>query len=139
MSMRHSTAKIAFMLVLLASQPAFALEHVALQLKWTHAFQFAGYYAAKEQGYYREAGLDVDIRQALPGVDPVSEVLQGRAQYGVGTSSLLLQRESGKPVVVLAVIFQHSAYVLIARQRSATEGIHDIVGKRVMLEPQSDE
>ncbi|MFO7535344.1 MAG: ABC transporter substrate-binding protein, partial [Kiritimatiellia bacterium] len=38
-----------------------AADHVTLQLKWTHAFQFAGYYAALEKGYYRAAGLDVKI------------------------------------------------------------------------------
>lgn len=132
-------ALLLFLVLLLAALPARALERVSLQLKWTHAFQFAGYYAAKELGYYREAGLEVDIKEALPGVDPVKEVLGGNAQFGVGTSSLLLERRAGKPVVALAVIFQHSAYVLIARQTSATQAIHDIVGKRVMLEPQSDE
>ncbi len=118
------------------SPPAIALEAVTLQLKWTHAFQFAGYYAAQEQGYYREAGLDVSIREALPAVDPVHEVVAGNAQYGVGTSSLLLERKAGKPVVALAVIFQHSPYVIIARQ---TQNIHDIAGKRLMLEPQANE
>ena len=116
-----------------------ALDKVTLQLKWTHAFQFAGYYAAKEKGYYREAGLDVNILEATPGIDPIKTVLEGQAEFGVGTSSLLLERKEGRPVVVLAVIFQHSPYVLIARQESATQGIHDLVGKRVMLEPQSDE
>ena len=119
-----------------ASRP---LERVSLQLKWTHAFQFAGYYAALSKGYYREAGLDVEIVEAKPGVDPVRSVLAGRAQYGVGTSSLLLERSAGKPVVALAVIFQHSPYVLIARHENATQNIHDLSGKRLMLEPQSDE
>lgn len=141
--MRHTLLRSILRLfpgfLLVASLPVQALEHVTLQLKWTHAFQFAGYYAAKEQGYYREAGLDVDIREALPAVDPVREVLEGRAEFGVGTSSLLLERKAGKPVVALAVVFQHSAYVLIARQRAATQGIHDLIGRRVMLEPQSDE
>jgi len=118
------------------TSPVFALEAVTLQLKWTHAFQFAGYYAALEQGYYRDAGLTVSIREALPGLDPVTEIIEGRAQYGVGTSSLLLERKAGKPVVVLAVIFQHSPYVLIARQ---TQSIHDLIDKRVMLEPQANE
>lgn len=49
---------------------AHALDAVTLQLKWSHAFQFAGYYAAKEKGYYREAGLDVAIQEASPGDDP---------------------------------------------------------------------
>ncbi len=119
-----------------------ALDKVALQLKWTHAFQFAGYYAAVEKGYYRAAGFDVELLEATPGIDPLEAVLSGRAQYGVGTSSLLLARKSGKPVVVLAAIFQHSPLVLVARQeaaRNGTQGVHDIVGKRVMIEPQSDE
>jgi diguanylate cyclase (GGDEF)-like protein/PAS domain S-box-containing protein len=116
-----------------------ALEPVTLQLKWSHAFQFAGYYAAQEKGYYREAGLEVSIRAAGPGVDPLEPVLAGAAQFGVGTSSLLLARNAGRPVVVLAVVFQHSPLVLVARQTSSTQGIHDLVGKRVMIEPQSDE
>lgn len=118
------------------NNPAFALDAVTLQLKWTHTFQFAGYYAAQEQGYYRDAGLSVTIKEAHPGIDPVQEVTEGKADFGVGTSSLLLERKAGKPVVVLAVIFQHSPYVLIARQ---TQSIHDLADKRIMLEPQANE
>jgi diguanylate cyclase (GGDEF)-like protein/PAS domain S-box-containing protein/hemerythrin-like metal-binding protein len=116
-----------------------ALDVVTLKLKWSHAFQFAGYYAAKEKGYYREAGLDVALQEAKPGDDPLESVLEGKAQYGIGNSSLLLARKSGYPVVVLANIFQHSPLVLITRRLGPTQGIHDLVGKRLMIEPQSDE
>ncbi len=119
------------------SLPAAALDHVVLQLKWTHAFQFAGYYAAQAQGYYREAGLEVEIREAGPTIDPVREVLTGHAQYAVGTSNLLRERAAGKPVVVLAVVFQQSPYEIYA-----LPGIHtlrDLEGKRLMIEPQADE
>ncbi|MFZ6722811.1 ABC transporter substrate-binding protein [Undibacterium sp. Ji49W] len=126
------------MLPMLA-QPAHAVEKVRLQLKWTHAFQFAGYYAAKELGYYREAGLDVDIREAQPGVDVIDEVVGGKAEYGIGTSSLVLSRKEGKPVVVVAVIFQHSPLILIARKDAESQTVHDLSGKRIMLEPQSQE
>ncbi len=51
-------------LLLSASHPAAALDAVSLQLKWKHQFQFAGYYQALEQGFYRDAGLDVTIRDA---------------------------------------------------------------------------
>ena len=125
-----------------ALSPAWALETLTLQLKWSHAFQFAGYYAAQEKGYYREAGLNVRLREAGPGIDPLESVLAGKAQYGVGTSSLLLAHQAGKPVVVLAAVFQHSPLVLVVREDAFTQdihGIHDIVGKRVMIEPQSDE
>lgn len=128
-----------FSLLMLLLQPAAALEQITLQLKWTHAFQFAGYYAAKELGYYRDVGLDVNIQEGVPGLDPVKSVVDGKADFGVGTSSLVLHRHDGEPVVVLACIFQHSPYVLIARQQSATQSVHDMIDKRIMLEPQADE
>jgi diguanylate cyclase (GGDEF)-like protein/PAS domain S-box-containing protein len=123
--------------LLLTAQSAFALETVTLQLKWKHAFQFAGYYAAKEQGYYREAGLEVNIVETSANINPVREVVEGRAQYGVGSSSLLLERAAGKPVVALAVIFQHSPYEIYASP--SIHSLHDLVGKRIMIEPQADE
>lgn len=128
--------------LLLPTVPLWAGEKITLQLKWTHAFQFAGYYAALEKGYYQAQGLEVTLAEARPGHDPVDAVLSKQAQYGVGTSSLMLARKAGKPVVVLAAIFLHSPLVLIARQTDSpkgTQGIHDIVDKRVMIEPQSDE
>jgi len=125
--------------VLFYSSPSYALEKVTLQLKWHHQFQFAGYYVAKELGYYKEAGLDVKIEPASTNQDPIANVLDGGAQYGVGSSDLLLARNSGKPVVVLAVIFQHSPYVLLAMQRNGFNNIQDLVGKRVMLDPYATE
>jgi diguanylate cyclase (GGDEF)-like protein len=116
---------------------ALALEPVTLQLKWKHQFQFAGYYAALEQGYYRSAGLDVSIAEAQPEQDTVAAVLDGRAQYGVSHSNLALLRQQGMPVVVLAVVMQHSPYVYIARDD--VDNVHALVGKRVMQEAQGDE
>lgn len=123
----------------LFSRQVLALDPVTLQLKWTHCFQFAGYYAAKAQGYYREVGLDVQLKEGLPDIDVVGDVITGQAQFGVGTSNLLLQRASGKPVVALAVIFQHSPSVLMTKQGPGTPSIHDLVGKRIMIEPEAGE
>jgi diguanylate cyclase (GGDEF)-like protein/hemerythrin-like metal-binding protein/PAS domain S-box-containing protein len=110
-------------------------EPVTLQLKWKHQFQFAGYYAALAKGYYKEAGLDVRLVEAPPGQDPVDRVVSGAAEFGVGTSELLLRRSRGEPVVVLAVVFQHSPQVLVARRGEELGNVHDLVGKRVMIEP----
>ena len=126
--------------VLLAlSLPLLAATPVTLQLKWTHNFQFAGYYAALEKGYYRDAGLDVRLKEAQPGLDVAAQVVSGQADFGVGTSSVLLQRHAGRPVVVLATIFQHSPAVFITRLPSVTQSIHDLAGRRVMIEPGMDE
>ncbi len=72
--------RLFFILGAVLWQPAVAAETVTLQLKWKHGFQFAGYYMAKELGYYDEAGLTVDIREAAPGQDVVAEVVAGRVQ-----------------------------------------------------------
>ncbi|EIC21538.1 ABC transporter substrate-binding protein [Thiorhodovibrio frisius] len=125
--------------LLLHAAPGIALEPVRVQLKWTHAFQFAGYYAAQSQGYYRDAGLEVELVEARPDTDVVAEVVSGRAQFGIGTSSLLLARAAGQPVVALATIFQHSPLVLLARRDNDLQSIHDLAGKPVMIERQAEE
>jgi len=116
----------------LAEKPG--LDKVTLQLQWTHQFQFAGYYAAKEKGFYRDAGLDVELLELKPGLDSVQEVAAARADFGVGETSLLLARQEGKPVVLLANIFQHSALVLAMRHAGSLDPVHTLKGKRVMLD-----
>ena len=118
---------------------AAAPDQVTLQLKHTHQFQFAGYYAALEQGYYRDAGLDVRILEGSDGNVPERAVLAGTGVYGIGNSSLLLARLSGKPLVVLGVVFQHSPYALAMRQSGPEPDIQRIVGKRVMIGSLTDE
>jgi diguanylate cyclase (GGDEF)-like protein/PAS domain S-box-containing protein len=125
--------------LVLAAPPAHALDAVTLQLKHRHQFQFAGYYAALEQGYYRDAGLDVRIREGNDSNEPERAVLNGQANYGVGGSSLLLARLAGKPVVVLGVIFQHSPYALAMRQSGGEPDLRRIIGKRAMIGSLTDE
>ncbi len=114
-------------------------DRVTLQLKWKHQFQFAGYYAAEAQGYYRAAGLEVVLREAEPNHDPVGEVIAGRAEFGVGTSELVLLRSRGQPVVVLAAIFQHSPLVLLTKRGAGANDIQALAGQPIMIEPQSAE
>ena len=76
--------------------------------------------------------------EAAEGVDPIDQVLGGHAQYGVGASELALRRGQGQPVVVLAVVLQHSPLVLLARGRQALS-VHDLAGKRIMLMPHETE
>lgn len=108
-------------------------EFVTIQLRWHHQFQFAGYYAAIEKGFYADEGLHVLWREYEPGKDRIAPVLDGWAQYGVGDPSLLILRAQGEPVVVLAQIFQHSPSVLISLGKSDIVRADGLVGKKVML------
>lgn len=121
------------MAALAASPGSAAGTPVTLQLKWYHNFQFAGYYAAEAQGYYRAAGLDVRIKEGAPAIQSVEEVLSGRAQFGVTDASLLLARANGKPVVALGAVFQHSPEVLLVRLHKLGPDLDGLAGKRVMV------
>ena len=99
-----------------------------LQLTWLHQFQFAGYYAALEKGFHRDAGFDVTLTEGTPDQRPVKEVVSGRAGFGVARGELLLHRLHGKPVVTLAAIFQHSPVILLAKEESGITTPHDMIG-----------
>lgn len=112
---------------------AVASEEITLQLKWRHQFQFAGYYAAQQQGYYRDEGLNVKIIEGSKDRPPVQQVLSGQADYSIGDAELLVARIAGKPLVALAAIFQHSPGVLLSLQQSNIQEPKDLVGKRIMM------
>ncbi|MDP2834540.1 MAG: ABC transporter substrate-binding protein [Pseudomonadota bacterium] len=112
-------------------------ESVSVQLIWKHQFEFAAFYAAQEQGYDRAAGLEVTIREGGPGIDAVKEVLEGRADFAVGTSALVVERYLGKPLVVLATLMQHSPIALLARRKNGVESVLDLAGKPVAVDAHS--
>lgn len=114
-------------------------DRVVIQLKWRHQFQFAGYYVAIDKGFFRDAGLDVVLREAVEGEDPVTVVTRGEAEYGIGTSELVVARANGEKVVALAATYQHSPYGIASLRGHGIDSIHDLVGRKIMVEPQAAE
>ena len=127
------THALSLIIFIFSSAPILAAEHIVLQLRWHNQFQFAGYYTALEKGYYRQAGLDVELIEGKPQKKPIIEVLNGNAHYGVDNSGVLLSRLEGSPLVALAAIFQHSPSILISKQNSQISTPHDLIGKTVMM------
>jgi len=97
----------------------------------SHQFQYAGYYIAEAKGFYRDVGLDVNFRELEPGESSVDEVVFGKAEYGVQGSDILRAWDDGKPVVSLAVIFEHSQSILIARSNITIPS--QFTGKKIAL------
>ncbi|WP_321779515.1 ABC transporter substrate-binding protein [Sulfurimonas sp.] len=129
--MKYFTLLLIVFLSLSAAQKP--LDKVSLQLVWLDQFQFAGYYMAKEKGYYKDVGLDVEIKRFKYSMNTIEEVLSSRATYGVGRSSLIRERSRGKEIVLLSAIFQSSPFTLLALESSNIKGIKDFVGKKLML------
>lgn len=122
----------------LCAPAAMALEHVTVQLNWKHQFQFAGLYAAIDKGFFRQAGLNVELREAIEGRDPVDIVLDGEADFGVAASELALHRAHGRPVVALATIFQQSPLILLVNGNTYAN-VTALEGARIMLMPHESE
>ncbi|MDQ6960924.1 MAG: ABC transporter substrate-binding protein [Mariprofundaceae bacterium] len=123
-----------FLFLSLSATPVFSNETIELQLKWKHTFQFAGYYVAKEKGYYDDEGLNVNIIEKDREKSPLKHILRGSGFYAVSDTGALLDKAKGAPIKVVATIFQHSPLALAVRKGSGIRSFSDLHGKRVMLQ-----
>jgi len=106
------------------------LEKVSLQLHWKYQFQFAGFIAAKEKGFYKEEGLDVELKESNPNIKIVEEVTSNRSNYAVGSSSIALSYLRGDPIKLVSSFFKRSAMVLITKPDIKYP--KDLMGRKIM-------
>ena len=113
------------------SAPA-ELKPIRLQLQWFPQAQFAGYFAAKDKGYYAEEGFDVTILPGAVEIVPATVVAGGQAEFGISwVPRMLAPRESGADGVVIAQIFQRSPTLQVSfKDRNITKP-EDLRGKKV--------
>ncbi|MCW3786682.1 ABC transporter substrate-binding protein [Plebeiibacterium sediminum] len=110
-----------------------SLDTVKIQLKWSHQFQFAGFYAAQELGYYKEVGLYPKFIEGKDKDDFISIVEAGEADFGVDSPRLLVARNEGHKVVVLATVFQHSPETFITLPKYKINTIDDFKGRKIRI------
>jgi ABC-type nitrate/sulfonate/bicarbonate transport system substrate-binding protein len=133
-ALRSSAIRASLLAMAGAALPggAGAEDKLVLQLHRAAQFEFAGYYAALWQGFYQEAGLEVEIKPGSPSgvrpIDAVREIVEGRAQFGTGTVQLLVRAAQGQSLLLLAPIFQLSdarVYYRADGDFSSPEGLLD--------------
>jgi NitT/TauT family transport system substrate-binding protein len=106
-------------LLALSAGAAEAADQITLQLKWVTQAQFAGYFVAKDKGFYDEVGLDVTIKPGGPDINPSQVIAGGGADVVVDwMPSALATREKGVPLVNIAQVFQKSGMMLTCRNDS---------------------
>ncbi len=114
----------------LAAFQALAADKVTLQLKWVTQAQFAGYYVAKEKGYYEEENLDVEIKPGGPDIAPPQVLAGGGADVIIDwMPSALATREKGVPVVNIAQPFKSSGMMLTCRKETGITKPEEFKGK----------
>jgi len=118
-------------LALAGSSQGQGLTKVTLQSKWVVQSQFAGYYVAKDKGYYKQAGLDVTIKAGGPDISPEQVVLGRQAQFGINWfPSLLTQRDTGQDLVNIAQVYARSGTTEVTWKDSGINTFRKMRGKK---------
>jgi len=106
------------------------LTKLTVRLLWLNQAQFTGMYTAQEKGYYREAGLDVDLKEYEENVDPLKELVDGKIDIGMSTSIEALGGvASGKAVKAIAAIYQTSPWAVVSLKSKNITKPADLKGK----------
>jgi len=108
------------------------LTEVKLQLQWLPQGQFAGYFAAQEQGFFEEAGLDVEIIPSGGDIVPQDALANGDVDYAIAwVPKVLGSIEAGANVTNIAQIFQRSGTLQVSWADSGIESVADFEGKKI--------
>jgi NitT/TauT family transport system substrate-binding protein len=116
----------------LSLNTAYAADPVTIQLKWVAQAQFAGYFVAKDKGFYKDANLDVTINPGGPDVAPPQVIAGGGADVVVDwMPSALASREKGVPLVNISQTFKHSGLEIACRKDTGITKPEDFRGKKI--------
>ncbi len=122
------------LLLILLTTNIFANDKVSLQLQWKHQFEFAGFYIAKEKGFYKEVGLDVELKEFDFTRNIIDDVCKGEVTFGTSYPSSILEKFNGKDIVLLSAILQLSPHILVSLKSSGIKSIEDFKNKKIMIE-----
>jgi NitT/TauT family transport system substrate-binding protein len=112
------------------------LSHVILQADWYPQPEHGGFYTALEKGYYRQEGLEVEIRSGGPYLSAYQQVASGGAQLGLGGSDRILEGlAEGQPLVAVAATMQHDPQGIMVHAASPVHSFADLNGRAVAVLP----
>ena len=132
-------AVIAFFMIF-NSKSKNKLEKTSLRLKWVCQAQFAGYYSALKEGYYKDVGLSVTIDPAGPNISPIQSVTSGVNEFGIaGAEQIITAIDNKVPIVAIAVIYRETPEALVSKKELNIKVPKDLEGKTVGVVYENDE
>jgi ABC-type nitrate/sulfonate/bicarbonate transport system substrate-binding protein len=123
-----------------ATTAAGPLTQTTIQLGWVHTMEYAGFYMAEEKGYFADENLSVKIIEGgfdADGkfIDPISQVVSGKADFGmVDGNTLLTARANGASVVAIATIYQRNPVAFISLAEKNIIKPQDLIGKKLAID-----
>lgn len=116
--------------------PATGLRKVVLQSDWFPQAEHGGFYQALAKGYYREAGLDVEILPGGPGATIKLSVAKGTADFGMYRSDdVIVAASRGLPLIMVGAVLQHDPEALLVHEASPVKSLEDLNGRSVIAPP----
>jgi NitT/TauT family transport system substrate-binding protein len=114
--------------------------HITVQLSWLHQAQFSGFYAAVDQGYYKDENLNVELLAGGIGpngyINPMDQVISNKADFGMAsTNEILRAQAANQSLVAIASTLQRSPRSFISLAAKNISKPQDLVGKRVAFRP----
>jgi NitT/TauT family transport system substrate-binding protein len=125
--------------MILAAPEAAAAQKLTFTLDFEYAGRHAYYFVALEKGFYREAGLDVEIVRGSGSADAIRAVGAGRAPLGFAdTGTLVVSRTShGLPVKVVAMVYNRAPHCIFCLEEAGVRAPRDLEGKKIATPPGS--
>ena len=114
-----------------------SLEKVSLQLHWKQQFEFAGYFIAKEKGFFKDVGIDVDILEYHNGINLTQSVISKEHTFAIGYSNTILDEINTNKIVLLSANFQSSPHVLVSLKSSNINSVKDFKNKKIMIDKEA--
>ena len=114
------------------------LKKVSLQLKWKYQFQFAGFIAAYEKGFYKDIGLDVTLKEFGNDTNILQDVRDEKTDFAISDSALVYDALKGEPITALMAVFQHSPFMLVGLNNGEIKTLKDLDNKIIALDEGTD-
>jgi ABC-type nitrate/sulfonate/bicarbonate transport system substrate-binding protein len=107
-------------------------DKVTVQLSWFHGVEYAGFYSAVEKGYYAQENIEVTLKPGGPEINPIDEVQNGNAQFGiVSGDSLIIAKTNQQNLVAVATIFRNNPLAITSLSKDNIKKPEDLVGKTI--------
>ena len=118
-----------------ASPPA-GLRHVRLQMDWFPQAEHGGFYQALAKGFYREAGLDVELLPGGPGANIKPKIVSGDVEFAMNPSTdVIVAASRGLPLLIVGAVLQHDHQALLLHAENPIDSFQQLDGKTIIASP----
>ena len=122
------------LIILLFTNNLYALENIKLSLDWVPQAEHGGFFQAIANGYYRDAGLEVEIVPGVPQVNTKTMLMSGQVDFNIGGSAGALNYvKQDLPFTVVAAFFQKNPQILMSHPNQNIDGPSQFQGKTIFL------